>query len=184
MSNKRGLLSDIIQILTGLAVLVGVILVVVELRQARELSRAEISSRSMDLYFEDWRAIRGEESIDSIIRACNNPQEMTTHDIWIMHFYFNSIITRSTRLLLLNRVAGYEFELEADIRRNVTEILTFPTGRYWIERRLERNAWSEVMSNIARETLSASESADSYRCNDIVAAHEDFYDVRVGPTSN
>ncbi len=182
MNISRGVLSDLIQILTGLAVLVGVVLVVLELQQARQLGRAEISSRSFDLFFEDWRALRGEESMGSIVKACNSPEEMTAHDIWTMHFYFQSIITRSSRLLLLNSVAGYDFQIDADIRRNLSEILTFPTGRYWIQSRLGRNAWSERINNTARELISLSEDSFS-SCNDIVAAHEDYFDVTVDPTS-
>ena len=86
------------------------------------------------------------------------------------------------RLLLLNRLAGYDFALEAAIRRYVTEILSFPTGRYWTERRLERNAWSAILRGIAREKSDRDEDTSSI-CNDIVTAHEDFFGITSDPAS-
>lgn len=176
MSERSDLLFNVVQIITGLALLVGVILVLVELRQRGNSAVPKSPAEASTSISRTGVPSAGEESIGAIIKACHSPQQMSLNEIWIMHFYFNSIITRSTRMLLLESVSGYQFELEADNRRNVIEILSFPTGRCWKQRRLDQNAWSGVMRDIVSEML-AQHSPSQFSCAEIVEAHQHYFDI-------
>lgn len=69
-------ISDWIQGLSAIAIVVGLILVVIELRQAEQIAQAQIWGESNSATMQIYETVMGEESAESLSKACFNPDEL------------------------------------------------------------------------------------------------------------
>ena len=100
-------LFNAIQIATGLAVVVGLIMVFIELRQAKSLSLAELTSEGYAQAMADFRVIMGENSAAVIAKACTAPDELSFEETVILDAYYDSKIAQVSRLRVLEFVADF-----------------------------------------------------------------------------
>jgi hypothetical protein len=75
MQSNRDL-STWVQIVTGVAVVVGLVLVIVELRQVQTLSRAQLTSDAMIQRGNVQLAMAGENPDVALAKACIEPESL------------------------------------------------------------------------------------------------------------
>jgi hypothetical protein len=86
---KKYSLHDGIQILTGLAILAGLVLVVIEMYQARMLATLQLTQDGYAEHFAFQRQIMGENPAPILTKACLTPNELTDAEMTVVMAYYD-----------------------------------------------------------------------------------------------
>ena len=130
-------LSNWIQIAATVGILVGIALVVMELRQAKSLAAAQSISEFFTDRGEDLRALMGEDPAQSILKVCQNAPDLTERDLMIVEAGFELRISEIIAFVLVNGVADFGAEWEPNARDSLrSRILSTPHGRWYWNNRL------------------------------------------------
>ena len=135
----RGTVELIVQLITAAAVLAGIYLVMVELRQGREISTVEMIHQRFISEIELDSKIYGENISDTLAKACANTQALTGSEQTQMQYYFQNRM----RLVWI-AYSGAEFGSFQDgigsvqdwqflSLTYVNDILSYPVGKRWLE---------------------------------------------------
>jgi len=108
MDSQR--LNDWIQTATGIAIVVGLILVIVELQQGRDTVRSQLTSDGFAQIDQLRTSILGEEAATVIAKSCYSPHDLTSTDLVILDNYYSSIIGRNFRMKRLDDRGGFYSE--------------------------------------------------------------------------
>ena len=130
-------LFNAIQMATGLAVVIGLILVFIELRQAKSLSLAELTSQGYSEALADFRTVMGENPAPIIAKSCFDPDALNAEEMVVLHAYYNSKIGQISRLRVLELVADFGVPWHAVASQQLGEVLSTRPGRIWFERHLK-----------------------------------------------
>ena len=84
--------SEWMQIVIGLGVLVGIALVIWELNQGRDIAVNESISSDFSKGVSQYQSILGEDPAATIEKACRSPDNLDLRDIVILNDYFNSLL--------------------------------------------------------------------------------------------
>ena len=82
-----------VQGVAAIAVVVGLILVIWELQQARQLARAQVSSDSFALASQINAVVLGETAAKVVEKACDTPESLTGADFEILRAYYQSWVS-------------------------------------------------------------------------------------------
>lgn len=119
-----------IQVLGGFAILVGLLLVVIELRQTKQLAKLQIVSDGWNAHMEDLRAQLGESFSETRAKACFSPESLTEGEIMEMSQY-NSLllaqIRRKREFVDLGSTTNFTWESLAE--QNIRSFLYTKVGR-------------------------------------------------------
>ena len=80
------------QVITGVAVLIGLGLVIWELQQTREIATAQQITNSFSAYSSQLQAMMGEESVKALAKACDHPDSLTTEDMIVLGYFYTDVI--------------------------------------------------------------------------------------------
>ena len=81
-----------IQLITGLAVVIGAILVIFELQQSRSATYAQMTQDRLEFSKAHHSQIYGEKLSAVLSKACYAPQELEGEDVLIMDRYFTNLV--------------------------------------------------------------------------------------------
>ena len=95
-----------IQAVTGVAVLIGLGLVIWELQQTRTLARIQVISDTRALNIQSQLLVLGEEPIDVLYKACVDPGSLSIKDKLALDYFFLSMDERMVRLYQMERFGG------------------------------------------------------------------------------
>ena len=118
-----------IQILTGIAVLMGLALVLWELQQARELARAQLASDGWAEVMSTQRAQLGETFATTMSKACNSPSELTDTEIQEAIVYHDILLNQIERRRGYDHIGEYQTSAESVARSNIGLWLSTKVGR-------------------------------------------------------
>ena len=130
-------LFNAIQIATGFAVVIGLIMVFIELQQAKSLSLAELTSEGYSEALADFRTVMGENPAPTIAKSCFNPEALNPEEMVVLHAYYNSKIGQIARLRVLELVADYGVPWRVVANQHLSEVVSTQPGRVWFERHLK-----------------------------------------------
>lgn len=130
-------LFNIMQIATGLALLIGLVMVFVELRQAKALSLAELTSAGYAEAMADFRTVMGENPAPVIAKACLDSENLAPEEMVVLTAYFSSRIAQISRLRVLEAVAQFGVPWQAVATQQLSGILDNKVGRTWFENNLQ-----------------------------------------------
>ena len=82
-------LHNFVQVSTTLALLVGVALVVYELRQTRDLASSNFQSETLIARIAGFQAIGGESFADAIANVCTSTDSLSAKDLVVLDAYFD-----------------------------------------------------------------------------------------------
>jgi hypothetical protein len=119
-----------VQLATGVAVIIGLVLVVWELQQSREIAKLQIVSQGWSEDMANIRARIGESFAETQAKACFEPNQLTKAEIFEMTAYFNLIVAMARRkkeFVSLGETATFSWEELA--RLNVAGWLSYEVGR-------------------------------------------------------
>ncbi len=124
--------SNWVQMLTGLAMVVGIVLVLFELEQTRDLARAQLASDSANLAMNRHTSFIGEESMSALAKACDAEQRLTLEEALVLDAVFLSMFQTAFRAFEMETIAGFgedRWVLVADA--TFPNIFSTQHGRDW-----------------------------------------------------
>ena len=99
-------LANWVQVFSGIALVVGIVLVTLELQQTKALSRAQLKHDSVSLGIQREIAAMGENTLESLARACTEPDSLTPNDLLVLDRYYLTGVMHVMRELQVEREAG------------------------------------------------------------------------------
>ena len=105
MDSKR--LNNWIQSTTGLAVVIGLGLVIFELQQNREAIASQLSSEGLHIVSQLNNTVLGEQPAAALAKACENPNELTTAELVVLDHYNSDLLLRTERVRTLGRRGSF-----------------------------------------------------------------------------
>ena len=130
---QSGKLSSWIQLATGIAVLIGLGLVIWELQQVKILARAQLTSDSAAINNSIHTAMLGEKAAATLAKACVNPEELTLHEAKILDSYYFANANLLARLALHSDRDGiYPEGYWKENMFYLSPILESQYGREWL----------------------------------------------------
>ncbi len=119
-----------VQTITGIAIVFGLVLVILELQQNRDAVRSQLSSDGFQIYTDFGTAVLGENAAEVIAKACESPTELTAPDLVILDFFYSELERRTLRLKTLEERGGfYGDEWKTNELGNWTMLFETPVGR-------------------------------------------------------
>ena len=127
-------LGHLSQIISGVILVVGVVLVVMELRQAKALAQAQLISDSFSIQIDRLVAQLGEDSAAVLAKACEGSEPLTYADATVLSTKYQIHNIIAFRSFLLNELYAFENSTwEEDVRVQYLYIFRSPHGRAWWE---------------------------------------------------
>ena len=143
MENKqtsvgRGTFELLVQLITAIAVLVGIYFVMIELRQAREISTVEMVHTRLITNIEHFSKIYGENLAVTLAKACHSPEELDDSEVVVLNKYFNaqmdqlSVAYSGAIMGSFQKGLGLVENWRLLSARYIQEIISYPSGRKWL----------------------------------------------------
>jgi hypothetical protein len=142
--------SNWIQIITGLAVVIGLFLVFIELRQAKQLASADLVSQGFAEGLSTQRDLMGEEFATVLANACMHPDDLTDDQIVALDFYFQVQLNNVIRMEFLVQVADIPAP-DIVLMENLRPIMVTKHGRYWITQKELPPRVHKMVNSLANE---------------------------------
>ena len=157
-NTDSGKIAHWVQITATVGVLIGIVLVVIELRQAKAMTQAETISHFFAEVAQNNRAQMGENPAAILSKACLRPSEVTDEELFVLEGYFGSRWALADRSHRLELVAEFDTPWEAVSRKTLQPIVRLEHGRKWLgQRASEYNPnLVEVVSEMLKETENTS----------------------------
>ena len=154
-SNK---IAHWIQVIATVGVLVGIVLVVMELRQAKAMTEAETISQFFAEVAENGRVQMGENPALIISKACSHPSEITDADLVVLEGYFSTRWALADRSFRLEEAAEFDTPWREISSKTLEPVLRLEHGRKWLTHRgLTRNPdFKELISQLLAEVENTS----------------------------
>ena len=157
--------GDLINIVSALAIVAGLILVLVELRQSRDIAEAQLEAGVNDTILNFNLALFGENAAAVQAKACHRPDELTPADRETLIAFNRALLMRTLSMLRIRNKGLFpaERDVEEFSRGNAMGFLGTPWGRYqwskdrvWVSAQYPQLArtFDEVMDSIPKGTCS------------------------------
>tara|TARA_X000000950_G_scaffold193130_1_gene232881 strand:+ start:14199 stop:14834 length:636 start_codon:yes stop_codon:yes gene_type:complete len=133
--SKRFVIETAIQAVTAIAVIVGLWLVLLEMRESRENTFVEILQDRLASVTEETTEIFGENLADVLVKACYEPKTLSKKDALVLHNFFTVQMHHVFRVawieqLQINTGRDWTFFAAPYLRR----ILSYPGGVAWLNK--------------------------------------------------
>jgi hypothetical protein len=142
-----------IQVITGVAVLVGLGLVIWELQQTRDLVRAQLVSDERLAAIDKRLAIMGENPAPIIVKGCLAPSTLTAEEFLVYVQYLQIQTNEDERKRIIEEVSGLEMGWQNRIENSMREYLGTKLGRLSYE--LANKTWQEEARLVAERLLAS-----------------------------
>ena len=103
-------LESKIQLLTSLGLIIGLVLVIWELGQTRDLTRAQLTSDTFDYSIQRHSAVMGESTARALAVACSNPEQLSLEQKIVLAEYYTSLIGQIRRSTLITQNSGISYQ--------------------------------------------------------------------------
>jgi len=138
-------LGNYVQIVSGIVLILGVVLVVVQLRQTETLTRAQLSADFWSMRINQAIAASGESPMRSYGKLCGSNDLLTIEDVMVLHNLFLQrffLILQARHVPLIAGFEGNDWKQQA--RGNFGIIVGTPQGRAW---------WKAISENMDDQEL-------------------------------
>ena len=152
--------ENLVQIITAIAVVIGLGLVVWELQQAKSLAFTQIVHGDMDGANQMLTSIYGEDLSRVLATACFKPTELDQPSGFVLDAYFDYQLMLIQRIRVQVNIAGFDSPWQIHAQRGIKEIISFPQGSRW----LSDEDWYRKDPEFAEEIALALKS-DTEPCN-------------------
>ena len=148
--------KDWAQLISNLVLLVGIGLVIYELRLARDIAEAQITAEEVSRISALRVATFGETPHEALSRAARAPHLLTDADVVVLDAYYRAVILNWTGVTATRRQIGMSGSLEQIVRNQTLSTFTSEPGRAWLSHFLQSNMLSPEIVRVAQETLAKS----------------------------
>lgn len=159
--------SDWIQILGASAIAIGLLLVLYELQQGREIAGTQLISDRFTALSSHYDALMGENPSAVLAKACLSPDELSLQELEVLQAYFNAKFLVIRRMHVLRDQGDYassEPFLEGWAAGTFTTIFGQPYGRLWWQQ--IRRFWVPIFPDVvALGDDMLANAAEDYACS-------------------
>ena len=149
-----------VQVTATIGVLIGIVLVIIELQQAKALAEAEVVSGFFAELSQNNRALIGENPTGLLTKACLRPDEVTDEELFALDGYFNSWLTLAERTYRIEETASFGLPWAVVSKRLLRRVARLEQGRKWLG---ERSQESPYLKEVIAELLSEAENTSCER---------------------
>ena len=147
-----------LQVISNVAILIGVILVVWELRQTQAISRAQLASDGIIAQMELSHTLMGENPGLVLSKACLEPDNLTSEEKTILAATFRSRLLLGARSRSTERIGNFGIDDEQAIRTAFVSVFNYQYFRDQYS--IQRESIPAFYAGIADEVLEESEPQD------------------------
>ena len=154
-----------VQILTGIALLIGLILVVIEMRQGLLIASAQLTQAGF-FEFQDMKRQRmGENPAPTLTKACLHPEQLTDDEITVAVVDSNYRYDTIAMTMALSEIAGTPEAWRDMAEYQLKAMFATKLGRIEFHKhRHDPRRWHPEVAAMALEIL---QSGDFIRCEDL-----------------
>ena len=133
--SKRFAIEIAIHAATAIAVIVGLWLVLLEMKESRENTFVEIIQNRLGSVTDETAEIFGENLADVLVKACYEPRNLSKKEALVLHNFFTVQMHHAMRVawieqLQINTSRDWTFFAAPYLRR----ILSYPGGMAWLNK--------------------------------------------------
>ena len=151
MDSRR--ITDLVQTITGLAVVLGLALVFWELQQSRDVATAQLTSDGFVQYSNVLAAQMGEALPLAIEKACEEPDSLSGRDLVSLNGYFSALIDTPLRFFRIeDRTGFFEGTWQGVGRVEFGIVFSTSAGRAWW-RAQESQTWPTPLREFGNALL-------------------------------
>ena len=145
---KSPSLNDWLQGITGIAIVVGLVLVVWELQQNREATTSQLTSDGFVFHSAANLALMGEQTAEVLAKACDSPNNLSRADYYVLDAYYSEVLNRSRRIVVLQQRGSFYEEAVSSIGVGLAYLLDSAPGRAYLKMSARRDTeLSELIQN-------------------------------------
>ena len=122
---------DWVQLLTNVAVVIGLLLLIYELNQSRDLTRAQIVDGAYDAAVFRNLAILGESPEEAIARSLFHPEDVTEADAIVLSHFYTALLVSWLRNRDERGLGYFERGFEEVIASEAYFLNTIPGRKWW-----------------------------------------------------
>jgi len=153
-----------IQTIAALSVLIGLLLIIWELRQTQELTRVQLLSGNTDDQIELNFAVMGDRVSEIEIKGCLAPEELTQEELSRYWAYLKVDYLRMVGLIQQESIYDFGRPIENIVRGILRSYLGSKLGMFDYETLSQRD-WPVLMQEVA---------ADIIRNNEVIPCEDTF----------
>ena len=154
-----------IQGITGIAVILGLGMVMYELKQTQDLTRHQLSSDGYVNRMDTLRVGMGESHAATLAKACFEPENLTNGEIYEMFAYYEILLFEIQRMRTYSDVGQEIVAWRPQAKGAIREILATQVGRARIAGVNRDGGFTpdvqEIIAEIKREGVSSCEASMS-----------------------
>ena len=118
------------QLVTNIGVILGLLVVVYEIRETRLLTQTQLASDAFALNAGTNAMVAGELLPEALARACFRPKELTDEDTVVLQAYYSDLWNPINRMLYVEAF-GFDVPIEELIQAQTTTITATQAGVEW-----------------------------------------------------
>jgi hypothetical protein len=135
---------DWLQMVSNLAIIAGLIIVIYELNQSRNLAYGQILASSYATINTRMVTQMGENPQLALEKAVLNPESLTSQDAVVLDAHYNSIISSWYDVIRMMEATGIDRDWQGTIANSARETFSTDPGRRWLREWTQRPAWESM----------------------------------------
>ena len=153
-----------IQMATGIAVIIGIALVIYELQLTRQIAFTEMVQEAMSEISLRETTLMGEEASATLAKACYAPESLDESEKVILDSVFSSQINFAVRIKLLEDPGSINTIWRQNTQQATDYVMGFPQGESWMK--LGKTLWDEEFNTAVSRSM---EAYSGFSCIDRIA---------------
>ena len=155
-----------IQLASGVAIMIGLGLVLWELNQNEQLTRVQIAQGTFTEMSTEQTSLYGENVARTLGRACTKPSQLSEEELVVLDSFFQNQMVRVMRLKSQADLAGFNAPWKRDGVAHTRRIARYPQGKSWLKLFVSRLATTDAeLAAFIEEQL---ETVDHGGCAEIL----------------
>jgi hypothetical protein len=149
-----------VQLGATLFVAAGIVLVVIEMRQAKQIAAAEATSVAMQGPIDVSVAVGGERFAESLATACFYPEKLTPTDSMVLDAYYNMVWYQALRVRMVEDTGDFDLPVKNISLGFYMDIAGMQHGRWWLNRKIGRGFLSEQEKLLVERAIELTSEID------------------------
>ena len=141
MADRTVRFSNWFQIISNVAIIVGLGLVVYELNQSKQLASAQFYNDSVARETSIMLAMMGEDPREALAKAALHPADLNERDAVALNAYYQSIVLGWFNIRLSSQSAGFDIPWQEGVAFSVRREFSSEPARRWLR------AWAAGMGD-------------------------------------
>lgn len=160
---------DWLQLVSNAAIIAGLVVVIVELNQTRNLAFGQMVDGEFAMTNDRYLAAMGESPEEALYKAAFDPTALTSRDAVVLDAHYNSVVWSWYLVIRMMEVTGIDRDWRGTVANSARSTFTTEPGRRWLREWAARGSWvvndpsryySGVWQEIEEVALSAIEESD------------------------